>query len=221
MSFYIAIITFILSIIAGLIALIVSNKLSKEKFYLFTTLHGILLICFLASLILKKDPDSTNYFFLIYICSGILLSGLAWKANAILPLRIYFSLFLLTVGLFMISPSTLVNFLLTASFKDNSGEQFLVQENYFIERQNTSMKNDGQLHYKLIQKKGIFHATIQLDLVFNGKLDSIKVLDFDKSSKGLIRGYTSIKTFVSTQIDSLDVEITLTKKSADGVEYKL
>ena len=83
------------------------------------------------------------------------------------------------------------------------------------------MKNDGQLHYKLIQKKGIFHATIQRDLVFNGKLDSIKVLDFDKSSKGLIRGYTSIKTFVSTQIDSLDVEITLTKKSADGVEYKL
>ncbi len=221
MSFYIAIISFILSIIAGLIAMIVSKKITKEKTYLLTTLHGILFLCFIASLILKKDTSNYNYFFLVYICSGILLCGLMWKAEAILPLRIYFSLFLLTIGLFMVSPSTLVNFLLTASFQDNSGEKFLVQGNYFIEQQNTSMKNDGQIHYKLIQKKGIFHATIQRDLVFNGKLDSIKVIDFDKTSKGLIRGYTSVKTFVSSQIDSLDLEISLTKKSADGVEYKL
>ena len=123
--------------------------------------------------------------------------------------------------MFILSPSMLVNFLLTMKYTDVSGDSFLVRENFYLEEQNNYSDKNSFPHYKLIKKSGLFHSTIQRDLLFNGKLDSIKVLDFDKSDRGLIRGYTSSKTFVSTEIDSTDLEIILTKKSTDGVEYHL
>jgi hypothetical protein len=221
MSFYIAIIAFITSVIAGLILMIIAKNPSKEKFMLLASLHGILLLAFIASLILRIDPNAFNYFFMVFICSGIVLSGIVWRTDVAKAIKYYFSLFILTIGMFLLSPSMLVNFLLTTKYSSASGESFLVQENFYIERQNTTMKSDDMPYYKLIRKRGIFHTTIQRDISFNGKLDSIKVLDFNKQENGLIRGYTSKKTFVSSSSDSLDVEIILKKKSVDGVEYKL
>lgn len=221
MSFYIAIIAFITSVIAGLILMIIAKNPSKEKFMLLASLHGILFLAYIASLILRKDPNAFNYFFMIYVCSGIVLSGLVWRTEVAKGIKYYFSLFIVTIGMFLLSPSMLVNFLLTTKYSSASGESFLVQENFYIERQNTTMKADDMPYYKLIRKRGIFHSTIQRDITFNGKLDSIKVLDFNKQEHGLIRGYTSKKTYVSTSSDSLDVEIIFKKKSVDGVEYKL
>ena len=221
MSFYIAIIAFITSVIAGILSMIAGKNIDRRRFILFATMHGMLLFSFLASLMLTKDPNAFNYFFMAYICSGIILSGLAWRSFIFIGLKIYFGLFALTIGMFILSPSMLVNFLLTTRYTDSLGESFHVTENFYIERQNTKISNDSFPHYKLIRKRGIFHSSLQRDIIFNGKLDSIKVIEFDKSNLGLIRGYTSIQTFVSTKIDSVDVEIVIKKKSNDGLEYKL
>ncbi len=221
MSFYIAIIFFITAVVSGVISMIVGKNISKQKFILFAAIHGMFLFAFIASLILRKDSTAYNYFFLIYICSGIVLSGVAWRSSIFIGLKIYFSLFAITIAMFILSPSRLVNFLLTTKYIETLGETFHVTENYFLERQNSSMHADDMPRYKLIRKRGIFHSSLQRDLNFGGKLDSIKVLEFDKSSLGLIRGYTSTKTFVSAQVDSADVEITLKKKTIDGLEYKL
>lgn len=221
MSFYIAIIVFIISVIAGVISLIIGKNIPKEKFMLLVSIHGILLLAFFAILLLKKDSNSVNYFFMFFICSGIVLSGLVWKSNVAKAIKIYFSLFAITIGMFILSPSRLVNFLLTSKYTETLGESFLVTENFFLERQSSSMHAEDHPLYKLIRKRGIFHSTIQRDLDFSGKLDSIKVIDFDKSTRGLLRGYTSQVTYVSSSIDSSDVEVTLKKKTIDGLEYKL
>lgn len=222
MAFYIAIILFILSVISGLLAMVLTKEFTAAKFNLLASIHAILLLPLLAWLFLhSSNSNGINYFFLIFICSGIILSGLAWKGNAHVVLRSYFSCYILTIGMFILSPSMLVNFLLTMKYTDVSGDIFLVRENFYLEEQNNYNDKNSFPHYKLIRKRGFFHSTIQRDLLFNGKLDSIKVVDFDKSTKGLIRGYTSSKTFVSTEIDSTDIEIILTKKSTDGVEYHL
>ncbi|MFZ7145818.1 MAG: hypothetical protein ACO1G6_10795 [Bacteroidota bacterium] len=221
MSFYIAIILFIVSVIAGLIISIIGKNTSKEKFFLYAAIHGMFLFAFIASLILQKDPHAFNYFFLTYICSGLILSGLAWRSNTNTVLKIYFSIFIITIGMFILSPSRLVNFLLTTKYKDTLGESFLVKENFFLERQSSSMSSENMPLYKLIRKRGIFHSTIARDLNFNGQIDSIKVLDFDKSAQSIIRGYTSKSTYVSTIIDSSDVSISMKKKTQDGLEYKL
>lgn len=221
MSFYIAIILFIISVIAGLIVSIIGKNTPKEKFFLYAAIHGMFLFAFIASLILRKDPKAFNYFFLTYICSGLVLSGLAWRSNTNFGLKIYFSIFVITIAMFILSPSRLVNFLLTTKYQDTLGESFQVKENFFLERQSSSMRSENIPLYKLIRKRGIFHSTIARDLNFNGQIDSIRVLDFDKSNLSLIRGFTSKSTYVSTTIDSADVEILMKKKTQDGLEYKL
>lgn len=221
MSFYISIIVFITSVIAGVISMIIGKNMSKEKFVLLAVFHAMLLFGFIASIFLRKESSANNYFFLFFICSGIVISGIAWRSQANLALKVYFSLFVLTIGMFILSPSRLANFLLTTKYADTLGESFLVKENFYLERQSSSMRAEQKPLYKLIRKRGIFHSSIQRDLDFGGKLDSIKVLEFDKSSLGLIRGYTGVSTYVSTKIDSVDVEILMKKKTTDGLEYKL
>ena len=76
-------------------------------------------------------------------------------------------------------------------------------------------------HYKLIRKHGLFYETIQRDVLFNGKLDSIKVLQFVSGDKVMIRGYSAQVTFVSNELDSMDVEVKLVKQKHNQLERKL
>ena len=221
MSFYIAIISFIGSVLTGLILMLTKGGLPKDKFRLIFSLHLILLFGFLASVFLKRGQDTNvNYFFTAFICSAIMISGMAWKSDISKWIKYYLSVFLLCIPLFIVSPSTLLNFILTTSFTGGNAESFLVTGRIYIERQNTVMGPDSLPHYKVIEKKGLFHSTIERDLVFGGKLDSIKVLDLgDKAAT--VRGYSSVKTFVSNRIDSVDLEISLAKYQRDNIEYRL
>ncbi|MBL0104001.1 MAG: hypothetical protein IPP51_09780 [Bacteroidetes bacterium] len=222
MSFYIAIIAFIGSVISGLILLIVNKDVRKEKFVLYVAFHGIFLFGYIASLILKGSSGYViNYFFTGFVCSAIILSGLAWRSDISKYVKYYFTIFTLTIPMFLLSPSMVLNFILTSHFSDANSESFLVEGRIYLERQNTVMSTDDFPHYKMIRKKGFFHATIQRDIVFGGKLDSIKVLDIQTNEKAIIRGYTSTVTHVSSRVDSMDVEVHMVKKSADGVEYRL
>lgn len=223
MSFYLAIILFITSVICGLILVIVNKTLARDKFFLYAALHLILLFGFIGSLILKKPSAEVtfSYFLLVFICSGIVLSAVSWRSAIPKVMRYYFSLYLLTLPLFLISPSMLVNFLLTGRYTDSVGKNFELGQRYFIETQGTVMKDDSVPHYKLIRKKGMFHETIQRDIVFGGKLDSVRVLKLEANEIVEIRGYTSKLTFVSTEIDSNDLTLPLTKKKLNEIEYKL
>jgi hypothetical protein len=223
MAFYIAIITFISSVIAGLMLMLLGRQMRREKVIVFAAMHAILLFGFLASLILKKSDSENmnNYFFLAFISSGIILSGIVWRSEVASGLKYYFIVFVLSIPLFIFSPSRLANFLLTTRYSDTTGPSFPVTGNYFIEFQNTSSVNNNAIRYKLIRKTGMFHKTIVRDIEFNGKLDSIKVLEFEKGKTAIVRGYTSIKTYVTSETDSTDVELNLFPLKQGEVEYRL
>lgn len=224
MSFYLAIILFISSVIIGLVLMTILKNVSWEKFRLAALAHSMLLFAFVASLCLQKGKSETgqfNYFFLIYFCSGVTLSGLVWRSRAPKWLRVYFSLFILGFPMFLFSPSMMVNFLLTTNYTDSLGPRFQVQGNLWLETQNTVMKTDSVPHYKLIRKRGLYRETLARDLVFGGKLDSIKVLDLQQGVSATLRGYTSTITYVSSDVDSMELEIPLVKYSRDNVEYRL
>jgi hypothetical protein len=224
MSFYIAIFLFIASVIGGLILVITNKKMRKDRFLLLSSLHGILLFAFIASVILKKGVTNQvhfNYFLLIFICSGILISAVSWRTDIPKLFKYYFSLYLLTVPMFLISPSMLVNFLLTGKYTEATGPQFALGQRYFIQTQGTVMTDDSVPHYKLIRLKGMFHETIQRDVVFGGKLDSVRVLQFDNNSMIEVRGYISKSNFVEVVLDSSDITLPLKKKKPHDIEYKL
>ena len=223
MSFYFSLFLFIISLIIGLALMIIGKNMSREKFLLLVSIHVIFLFAFIASLLLKKNNEvlTYNYFFTAFTCSGIILSGLSWRSNSPMVLRIYFSIFALTIPLFLVSPSILLNFLLTMNFSSTNGPSFHLDKQYYLETQNTSAVEDKKPHYKVILKRGLFHQTIKRDVVFGGKLDSIKVIDNDPGKSMNVRGYSSITTYVSMDVDSVDVLILLKTTKQGDVEYRL
>lgn len=223
MGFYLSLFVFISSLIIGLALMIVAKGMRRDKFILLASIHSIFLLAFFASLILKKDSTIVvnNYFFTAFICSGLILSGISWRSNAPKPLRIYFTLFALTIPIFLMSPSILLNFLLTTNFSSTNGPVYHIEGKYYLEMQNTTHLEGNIPVYKIITKKGIFHKTIQRDITFGGKIDSVHLLEFEKGKNIILRGYTSQSTFVSTDIDSADVTISLVNKRPGSVEYRL
>jgi hypothetical protein len=222
MLFYIGFIVFILSLIGGLVLMFVGKNMGKDRFRLIATIHIVLLLAFIASLILRKDYSVVinNYFFTAFFCSGVLLSGLVWRIDIAIFIRYYFSLFLLGIPLFLFSPSRMMNFLVTTHYSSTTGKTFLLTGRYFMEEQGTVQSADNSPHYKVIIKSGFFYKTVQRDLVFGGVLDSVRVLDLNDQTL-LIRGFTSTKSYVSDNVDSADVEIQLKKNKPGDVEYRL
>ena len=202
--------------------MIAGKDMQREKFLLLASIHLIFLLAFIASLLLLKNNGVVvyNYFFTAFICSGIILSGLSWRSKSPVILRWYFSLFAFTLPLFLLSPSLLLNFLLTMSFS-NTGSSFHLYDKYFLETQNNSSQLKDYPRYKAILKHGIFHQTIQRDIEFGGILDSVKIIENEKGKILLLRGYTSKITRVSSDVDSADVTILLKVIKQGDVEYHL
>ena len=216
-----AIISFILSNLIALSLFFTGKKLHPAWFRVLATLHLMAGILFVFKVITNRDPEPEYPSFLAFICLGIIAGGLALGTRKHIVFKLYFGLYCLSVFLFIISPSTLLNFLMTGQF--TSGDQLIpVSANYYLESQRSRIAgSDTTRVYKLIQKNGMFHKTVARDLHFPGKLDSIKVLRFSEKESALIRGYSGQRTFVEDRIDSLDVNIDLNAEKKDKIERKL
>jgi hypothetical protein len=226
MNIYLAIILYIISVVAGILAFVAGKKISPRNFLFGALLHVLFIILFVYTALSSdksaEQPPILKLSFLFTICSGLILSGVAWKSGIPVVVKIYFSLFALTLLLFLFSPSRMTNFLLTSRYADTMGKTFSVGENYFLEEQTSFMNGDSNIpHYKLVRKHGMYYETIQRDIVFGGNLDSISVLEFTISQHALIRGYTGKITYVSTEVDSVDVPIRLVKENKEHIERKL
>ncbi len=223
MAFYLSLFIFIASLVIGLILMIGGKGMDRGRFLLLTAFHAIFFLAFISSLILKRNSGVTtfNYFFLAFICSGVVLCGLAWRSKAPHALKIYFSIFGLTIPVFLVSPSILLNFLLTMNLSGTNGPVFHLYGKYYLETQNSSNSEDDFPHYKLVRMQGLFHKTIQRDLYFRGKLDSVKVIDNEDAGILILRGYTSRESYVSNETDSVDLSVQLKPKRQSEVEYRL
>ncbi len=226
MTVYLAIILYIISVVTGILTLFTGKNISTRNFVLGTSIHVLFIVLFIIKITSGSNAITDSFFFklsfLFAICTGLILLGMSWKSSVHLFLKIYFSLFSVTLLLFLFSPSRLVNFLITASYSDTMGKTFNVAANYFLEEQTSGMNGDASVpHYKLIQKHGMFHKILQRDIIFNGNLDSIRVLGFDEGKETLVRGFSSKNTYVSTELDSVDVLIKLVTEKKNQIERKL
>lgn len=218
MSLYIAIILYILSLIIGLFLVATVKSVSTRIFLTVFSVHALFLFLFLlAKFVTQKNETEDHFTFLLFICTGVILAGLAWKSSIHLFFKIYCSLFFLTIPLFFFSPSRLMVFLLTSQYTGTIGKSFHVQENYFLEQQHATSATTA---YKLVRKHGLFHETIQRNISFNGVLDSVHILGFDSMKNASIRGYTSKVTFVSSENDSVDVTLKLEKEKTNNIERR-
>src|SRR5437764_8665620 len=162
----IAIISYILSLVVGLLLAFAAKKLNPGWFRMLAGIHIVLGVFFLFTLFAYGNEERPRLAFLFFFCSGIIMGGLAFGMNKAIPFKIYFGLFGASVFLFLLSPSTLLNFLITAGL-NGSEKPISLYGNYFLERQNTYDKDSSiNIQYKLIRKTGMFHQTITRNLNF-------------------------------------------------------
>ena len=221
MLLYAAIIGYILSNIIALALLFTGRKLGSGWFRMLASLHLIFAVVFLFNFFTNKEESPRYVSFLIFFCSGIITGGLALGTKRHLAFKIYFGIFCLSVFAFILSPSTVLNFLLTASV-DRHKDMMLVKDDYYLERQSSTFSSDSSgIMYKLIEKKGMFHKTIARDLAFTGKLDSIRLISFEEKKSATIRGYSGSKSFVEDKTDSMDISIDLNPSKKMEIERRL
>lgn len=221
MTFYLSIVVYIASVIAALVLMITGKRWTLKKFLLLGAIHLCFIVLYSLEGLRNDGETATNYFFLLYVCTGTALSGLIWRIVSPLFLRIYFSLFMVTFPLFLFSPSMLVNFLLTTRYTDTLGKTFCIQGNVYLEQQQGWKGASGTIAYKLVERHGIFRKPIARDILFGGRIDSVRTLLFIEDSTAVVRGYRITETYVSTAVDSIDATIDLQPKMTQRIERKL
>ena len=206
----ITITAYIISIAACLILSIALRDIPLNKLRFPLLIHTFLIIIFCVVYMIKPESPTLHYLLLSFFCSGLILAGLILRSNALIPFKIYFSLYLLSILFFLASPSHLFRYISYSWRNNDLFQAFHISSNYFLEEQQAMLNhNDDLTKYKVIQSFGVFHKTLARDIDFGYRLTNIKVILFNPSNAVTLRGYFSKKSATFESFDSLDVTTTL------------
>ncbi len=169
---------YIISIVLSLLLAITSRKFRDESIRMPLALHLVLAIFTVIFAFTFPGQPISEYLMLFAVCSGLSLSVWALKNQYLsLPVKLYLGAYLLTIGLFLWSPS-----LLFYTISGNYGiyreeQQFNLTANYYLVEQQSMIKTlDLPIRYKVIQKFGIYNKTLARDLDFGNTLASASLV---------------------------------------------
>ncbi len=204
-------ITAYITSIAGCLILSIALKnisLSKLKLPLF--IHTILIVVFCVVYMFNNESAVLHYLMLAFVCSGLMLSGLVLRSGALIPFKIYFSIFLISIVFFLVSPSHLFRYISYSWRNNDLFQTFHLQSNYFLEEQQAMLNiADNQTKYKVIQSFGVFHKTLARDIDFGSRLDSVHIISFNQGNAVTLRGYFSKISATFENLDSVDIKSVL------------
>lgn len=205
---------FILSITLYLVAMVTSlvasffQKHIPAKVIWFVA--GTHLLLFILWLIYRNGTDSldspgtSNYLFLSWFCTGLVVSGVVLRKQFHVLVKGYFMLFLLTLPVFLVSPSRVLGFIASGNVKAVDPERFRLVDNYFLMAQQSTATQPpkGMKPFRLVREMGMFHKTIARDIMVPENIDSVRMLKFQENENIFARIYGS-------GADSLDIVINL------------
>ncbi len=197
---------YIFSIAACLILSIALRYVPIIKLKLPLLIHAMLMLLFCVLYMINQESTLLHYLSLAFVCSGLIMAGMVLRSDALLPFKVYFSLYLFTIVIFIVSPSQLFKYI-SYSWKSNDlYKTFHIKGNYFLEEQQGMLNlADDQIKYKVIQSFGIFHKTLARDIDFGHRLDSIRIISFNHLNALILRGYFSAKANNVNSPDSLQI----------------
>lgn len=209
--FILSITLYLVSMVASLIGSFFSRFIPSRLINTIIIFHFLSLIVWL---ILPKPDDSlimpvtSNYFFLTFFCTGILLAGLILKGSYKPVFKIYFTLFLLSLVFFIVSPSRLIGFISTGKTDSYNPDRIHLSENYYLVQQNETgvAPHPDSVYYKAVREMGMFHKTLLRDIALPVDYDSIQV------DNSLQNEYLSVTIFKNTSFETITVPTLTTKK---------
>ncbi len=209
--FIISICSYLISMVGGLIATFFVGLIPKKFITWFAIFHIVLFGVWL--IIKNKDetifnPGYSNIVFLLFFCSGVFIAGMFLRSAYPLYLKIYFSAFLLSLAVFIISPSRVLGFIASGSLKAINPARFHVSENYFlVAQQETKLRSTDKSikPFKLVREMGMFYKTLSRDVLLPETTDSVHLLQSNFDKLVTIRVYFD----EASNSDSVDMKINI------------
>lgn len=217
--FILTITCYLLSLVATLIASFFARLIPSKVVVSAIILHLI----FLAGFIFAPQnpnplefPGSSNYLFLAFFCSGILISGVLLRQSFHPLLKGYFILYLLSALLFIFSPSRMLGFIASGQPDSFNPPRFHVADNYYLVGQDRTTRTAGSnVSFKLVREMGFFHKTLSRNIILPQATDSVKLLRYESQKKMEIRAFFS----QGNEADSSDIliELILVRDSSEVI----
>ncbi|MEO0312104.1 MAG: hypothetical protein RIQ89_1761 [Bacteroidota bacterium] len=204
MSFYITLIIYIVTAILALLLLAISKKVKPYIILLLSIVHmGALFLCILS--------DEAPWAPLVFLCCGLILAGCLLRNTKLILLKIYLSIFPLSIFVFMFRPSWLIN---TLSGNDSKHTSIHLSKNYYLESQAMEL-TDGWQSFKLVKDYGIFYKSIKKDIVLPDSILNASLRQITDSSYEL-----KVHYFLLSKLDTT-INILLDKPRKNAIERKL
>jgi hypothetical protein len=182
--FILTISLYFFSILFSLLLFVLNKSISNNIGKLFLVFHFFLLIIWIVSqLFAGKTNNGFDIVFLLFICFGIISSGFYLRKTGYKRLKIYTSLYLLTILFFVISPSRTIGFIGTGTLNFYNPNKIHITENYYlIEQIAITDVTTAQNSYKVIREMGFYHRTIKRDIPLFDSINSIKLINYKRDS---------------------------------------
>jgi hypothetical protein len=206
------IITYILSLVLSLVLMIFSKGINSGWKKGIIVFHTALLVAYLFSLIFfKANPGIV---FLVFFCFGVAIAGMMLRSNLHVLLKIYYSVFLFSIVLFLYSPSLLFSLLGQQKFPAEKKTEFHITGNYYLIKEKSMLAvSNTFVKYKIVKRTGKFNKTLQRNISFYHEIDSVKALKFVPEQEAVLRGYFSSQN----ETDSADISTELKIKDENEI----
>jgi|GEM_PF-2846759 len=222
MSLYLSLSLYILSLLLALVLLITGKRQRSGWFKAALSLHLLSLLFSLYYLFQKHNiPEGSilRFAFLFTLCTGLVAGGLVVRAEIRTVYKVYFSLYFLSLLLFLVSPSRFAGFLSRGDLENSAPGRFHLVQNFFLEEQRASaLMPGGNKTYKLVQQFGLFHKTIRRDITFDTQPDSVHVLNSVTGNALAVRIYFQRRMPPSLVTDSTELTLSLTPGKTDPIQ---
>ena len=169
---------YILSLVVSLLLGMTSRRFAAESIRFPFAVHAILIFLSIVFLVSFSGQLVGNYLLLLGVCSGIALGGWAIRNTWLAwPLRIYLFAFLLTIPVFLWTPSS-VFYAISGNYDKWKPEQeFNLESNVFLVEQQSMLQEQTKVRYKVIRKFGIYNKTLIRDVDFGSRLSTARLIE--------------------------------------------
>ncbi len=178
--FIISITCYLLSMVGGLIAAFFFKLISPRFINTLIIFHALV---FIAWLFFRNEtdtlsnPGNSNYLFLAFFCSGVFTASMLLRSAYPVYLKIYYAIYLLSLVVFVISPSRVLGFAASGNLTAINPTRIHISENYYlVEQQNAAGDTIGN-YFKVVREMGMFHKTLSRDVLLPAETDSVNLLD--------------------------------------------
>lgn len=191
---------YLLSVIGSLIVFLFNKHFpvtATKSIIAFHVVSGVTLLSFLLFAM-----DDSAWISIFFWCSGIFLAGDTVRKSFHNLLKGYFLAFLLTLPVFIVSPSRIIHLVAGKGFGNPSEGRTRVVDNYFLVKTSEPVDSIGYYRAKFIKEMGFFHKTLARGIPIPNDFDSTSII-------GTINDDMQIRLVIhnGSKIDTVDLKL--------------